>query len=110
MRLAPLTQFNGGMLMRFHVWILTLIMLFGSAGICVSEFSEANNTGGTDSGCSSVYTEYGAWKYTGQTWACRHGDPSRRDQEKKRKNTVYWQCGSISFRVHPTETEWECMY
>lgn len=52
--------------MRFHVWILTLSMLFGSAGICVSEFSEANNTGGTDSGRSSVYTEYGAWKYTGR--------------------------------------------
>lgn len=68
MRLAPLTQFNGGMLMRFHVWILTLIMLFGSAGICVLELSKANGAGGgVDSGRSSVYTEYGAWKYTGQT-------------------------------------------
>ena len=66
MRLAPLTQFNGGMLMRFHVWILTLIMLFGSAGICVSELSKANGAAGVDSGRSSVYTEYGAWKYTGQ--------------------------------------------
>ena len=81
--------------MRFHVWILTLSMLFGSAGICVSEFSEANNTGGTDSGRSSVYTEYGAWKYTGQTRACRHGDPSRRDQEEEAE-----EYGILAVRLH----------
>ena len=71
--------------MRFHVWILTLSMLFGSAGIGISELSKANGATGVDSGRSSVYTEYGAWKYTGQTRACRHGDLSRRDQEKKQK-------------------------
>ena len=109
MRLAPLTQFNGGMLMRFHVWILTLSMLFGRAGIGMSALSEENGTGGTDA-TLGVYTEYGTWKYTGETQTCRHGDTSRRDQEKKRKNTVYWRCGSIFFRIHPTETEWECMY
>lgn len=45
--------------MRFHVWILTLSMLFGSAGIGISAFSEENDTAGTDS-MLGVYTEYGA--------------------------------------------------
>ena len=103
------------LLRMFWMMVLAMMMVLGSVGAYAAD-TQASGARAITCECGGAMTgesiKYGTWKYTGNIRACRHGTPTKKDQERTRTNTVYWKCNScgyLQYKTTRTQTDWVCM-
>ena len=94
------------LLRMFWMMVLAMMMVLGSVGAYAADTQA--------SGARAITCESGG-SMTGESSnirACRHGTPTKKDQERTRTNTVYWKCNScgyLQYKTTRTQTDWVCM-
>lgn len=103
------------LLKMFLMMALAMTMVMGSMGVYAADMQATGarailcECGGALNG---QYTEYGSWRYTGETRACRHGYSGEKDQKRTRTKRIYKKCNSCGYRLYTettTEVNWICM-